>query len=92
MTMQVHEAIVKAQGNGGYALGGHAIHPNSEISSVDDWFDAQASMAYVVRNVTADWSGIVGLGDILITDRGVTYASLVTYPGDEPTVYALWEA
>jgi hypothetical protein len=88
--MQVYEAIVKVQGSGGYEMGEPTI--NQDTTSVDDWFDAQRSMEYGTRNVTADFSGIVQLPHSVATDRGVTYAAVTFYPGDEPSVYAVWEA
>ena len=88
--MTVNEAIVKVQGDGGYEMSEPAI--NAEAVSVDDWFGAQRAMEYGVTNVTADYAGIVRLPRGVTTDRGITYASLVIYPGDPATIYAIWEA
>lgn len=85
--MQVYEALVKVQGDGGYAM---SEPVKDEHGSVDEWADSLAGQ-YGFRIVTDDLSGIVQLPASLLTDRDVVYVALRFDPNEEPVIYAAWE-
>ena len=87
--IHLYEATIKVHGDGSYEMGPATIH--CDATSVDDWFDAQREMEYGTANVTADYAGVVRLPHDMATDRGVTYAAVTIYTGEEPVIYAVWE-
>lgn len=62
-----------------------------EARTIDDWVARLVEDEYGVEDVTEAYSGIVQLPHDLTTDRGVKYFAVTFYPGEPPTVYAVWE-
>ncbi len=62
-----------------------------EARTIDDWVARLVEDEYGVKDVTEAYSGIVQLPHDLTTDRGVKYFAVTFYPGESPTVYAVWQ-